>query len=164
MLKPVPDSERGAALAVSLIFLLLMTMAAIAAVQAASSQERMAANSKFSNDSLQAAEAGLRQAEVDLFDNFAGFATPCSGADCNIDASIYDPATQSRPSNQWIEISPSTETNNMTLWYRVINLGQSNTPVNIARPAPGTLYRVVVVSFRGSTRTVLEAIYVQSEA
>ena len=164
MLTRIPDNERGAALAVSLIFLLLMTIAAVAAVQSSSSQERMAANVKFKNDSFQAAEAGLREAEVDLFDNFASFATACSGAGCNVEQSIFDVSTTTPPSTEWTEISPSADTNNMTVWYRIINLGQAEAPANVSTNAPGNLYRVVVVSFRGSTRTVLESVYVRSEA
>lgn len=160
----IPGKERGAALAISLIFLLLMTMTAIAAVQSSSSQERMAANVKFKNDSFQAAEAGLRMAEVELFDNFSSFATPCNGAGCNVEQGIFDVTTLTRPNTDWVEISPSEDTNNMTIWYRIINLGQAEAPANIASSAPGTLYRVVVVTFRGSTRTVLESVYVRSEA
>ncbi|MCL5043567.1 MAG: PilX N-terminal domain-containing pilus assembly protein [Gammaproteobacteria bacterium] len=164
MLIAQSDRQRGAALAVSLIFLLLMTLAAVTAVQGSASQERMAANIQFKNDSFQAAEAGLRQAEADLLDNLAHFAVPCSGAGCNVEQSIFDLSSHSRPSADWVKISPSVHTNDMTVWYRVINLGQASAPVQSPLAAPGTLYRVVVVAFRGSTRTVLESVYVRTEA
>ncbi|TVP89740.1 MAG: pilus assembly protein PilX [Pseudomonadaceae bacterium] len=161
---PACQRQKGAALAVSLIFLLLLTMTAVAAVQGASSQERMASNIKFKNDSFQAAEAGLRLAEEALAADFAEFSSPCSGAGCNVEGSVFDLDTRARPSAEWVEIGPSSQTNNMTVWYRVINLGQSNAPAQVPSNAPGTLYRIVVVSFRGSTRTVLESVYVRSEA
>ncbi|HEY4365983.1 MAG TPA: PilX N-terminal domain-containing pilus assembly protein [Steroidobacteraceae bacterium] len=55
--------QRGAILIVSLILLLIMTILALTVSQTSRMQERMAGNSRDSDLSFQAAEAGLRDAE-----------------------------------------------------------------------------------------------------
>lgn len=153
--------ERGSALVVSLIFLLLLTLTGVASIKSSGSQERMAANIKFKNDSFQAAETGLRIAESILVGGgINSYATVCSGADCNIEDQAFDIEHLSAPGSGWVQIPASADTNNMALWYRITNLGTTLAPANTASPGPSTLYRIVVVSYRGTTRTVLESIYV----
>ncbi|CAA0114932.1 pilus assembly PilX family protein [Zhongshania aliphaticivorans] len=60
------QSQRGAALIVSLIFLLILTIVSAASMQSATLQERMAGNAKDINLAFQAAEAALREAEAQL--------------------------------------------------------------------------------------------------
>jgi type IV pilus assembly protein PilX len=55
--------EQGAALFVSLIILLLMTMIGVTAMQTTTLQERMAGSTRDLNLAFQAAEAALREAE-----------------------------------------------------------------------------------------------------
>ena len=55
--------QRGAALVVALIMLLVMTVLGITAMQVTRMEERMAGNSRDVNLAFQAAEAGLRDAE-----------------------------------------------------------------------------------------------------
>jgi len=156
-------SQTGVALAASLIFLLITTIAAVTAVQISTSQELMAANVRFKNDSFQAAEKALRVAEKLLHDDPDPHSSVCSGAGCSIEQIVFDTGISLPPAG-WHVIPASAETNGMTLWYRIINLGQTHAPANVISAAPGTLYRVVVVSFRGNTRTILESIYVRSQA
>lgn len=59
-----PTRQGGAALIISLIFLLLMTLIGVTSMQTTTLQERMAGNSRDRNLALQAAEAGLRQGEL----------------------------------------------------------------------------------------------------
>jgi type IV pilus assembly protein PilX len=61
-----PDSHRqqGIALVFALVFLLLMTLIALAAIQTTSLDERMAGNSRDRNIAFQAAETALRSAET----------------------------------------------------------------------------------------------------
>lgn len=74
-------AEKGSALIISLIFLLLLTILGVASMQSATLQERMSGNSRDRNIAFQAAEAALRGAEDELskavvpnFDNSqAGF-------------------------------------------------------------------------------------------
>lgn len=63
---PQPASmlrQRGSALAISLIFLLLMTLLGVSAMQGSNMQERMAGNLRDRNMAFQAAEAALRAGE-----------------------------------------------------------------------------------------------------
>lgn len=56
--------ERGSALAVALIFLLLMTLLGVSAMRGSNMQERMAGNLRDRNLAFQAAEAALRSGET----------------------------------------------------------------------------------------------------
>ena len=55
--------QRGAALIVSLVFLLILTIISVASMQTATLQERMAGNMKEDTIAFQAAEAALRTGE-----------------------------------------------------------------------------------------------------
>lgn len=61
---PAPSRARGAALIVSLILLLVMTILGISGIQTTTMETRMAANSADRNLALQAAEHALRTAEA----------------------------------------------------------------------------------------------------
>lgn len=63
---PQPASmlrQRGSALAISLIFLLLMTLLGVSAMRSSNMQERMAGNLRDRNMAFQSAEAALRGGE-----------------------------------------------------------------------------------------------------
>src|SRR5690606_15052348 len=79
-------NQKGMALFVSLIFLLLLTVVGMASMKNASLQEKMAGNSRFKNISFQMAEAALREAEhyVGNPDNSATLSAcaVCTGANC----------------------------------------------------------------------------------
>ena len=62
------QGQRGSALVVALIFLLLMTLLGISAMQGSSMQERMAGNLRDRNMAFQSAEAALRSGEAWLMD------------------------------------------------------------------------------------------------
>jgi type IV pilus assembly protein PilX len=55
--------QKGSALIISLVFLVVLTVLSVAAMQGTTMQERMAVNYRESNEALQAAEAALRTAE-----------------------------------------------------------------------------------------------------
>jgi type IV pilus assembly protein PilX len=59
-----PRAERGSALAIALIFLLLMTLLGVSAMRSSNLQERMAGNLRDRNMAFQSAEAGLRAGET----------------------------------------------------------------------------------------------------
>ena len=69
----IPDTvcQRGAALVVSLIMLLLLTILGISGMQSTVFEERMAGNARDANTAFQAAEAALRDAEDYLNNNAA---------------------------------------------------------------------------------------------
>lgn len=56
--------ESGAALVISLVFLLVITLMAVASMRTTILQERMAGNTRDRNVAFQAAESGIREAEV----------------------------------------------------------------------------------------------------
>ncbi len=65
---PAPRAQRGMALIISLLFLLVLTMLGMTSMQTTTMQERMAGNVRDRNVALQAAEAALRTAEEELGD------------------------------------------------------------------------------------------------
>lgn len=71
----LPLRQKGAALVISLMFLLVLTIIGIASVSTTSLQERMANNTREQNLAFMAAEAALRDGEAWLF-NLKGTGTP----------------------------------------------------------------------------------------
>ena len=59
-------SQRGVALVIALVFLLILTILGITAMQTATMQERMSGNVRARNVALQAAEVALRAGEREL--------------------------------------------------------------------------------------------------
>lgn len=66
----IPVAQRGAALVVALIMLLLLTIIGLTSIRGTSLQENMASNLRESSLSLQAAEAALRKGEELVSDKF----------------------------------------------------------------------------------------------
>lgn len=152
--------ESGSALIVSLMFMLMMTISALAGIRIATGQERMAVNVKLKNDSLQAAESALRYVEQWLRQDPDHLpADPCQGSACALPASTFDIDHVGAPDADWQLLPLAATDNAVTTWFRVVRLGHSSTPVNLATSAPGILYQVSVVSHHGVTRTVLEGVY-----
>ena len=60
---PTPSRQRGAALIVSLVLLVILTLMGIATIRTSTMQERMAGNERDRNLAFQAAEAALREGE-----------------------------------------------------------------------------------------------------
>lgn len=75
-----PARQRGAALAISLIFLLILTLLGITAMSGSTVQERLAGNQRDLELAFEAAEAALRDGE----NNILGFGAPPTpvGASC----------------------------------------------------------------------------------
>jgi type IV pilus assembly protein PilX len=81
-----PSSQRGAALLISLVFMLILTIICTSALQSTTLQERMAGNARDTNSAFQAAEAALREGEqvlqataVGPFNGSNGLYKQCSG-------------------------------------------------------------------------------------
>ena len=79
-----PRGQSGAALIVVLMLLIIVTLLGLASMRGALMQERMAANAMARAASFQAAEAGLREAELLVRDAGIGTApsTGCSAGRC----------------------------------------------------------------------------------
>ncbi|MAB24647.1 pilus assembly PilX family protein [Pseudomonas neustonica] len=154
--------QRGAVLLVSLVFLLLMSLAALAGVGSAASQERMVANLQQRNLSFQAAEAGIRWVEQQIRISALPLPTRrCELASC---ASAIVPAeitVGSMAGWQPLPISEGSKlrSGDVQLWYRLERIGKSTIPVRVAVSSPSMLYRLSVLSLSGTSRTVLEATY-----
>lgn len=58
-----PTRQQGATLIVALIFLIIIMAVSLSGIQSTALEERMASNTRERNQALQAAEAGLREAE-----------------------------------------------------------------------------------------------------
>lgn len=152
--------QRGMALVISLIFLAVVSLLAMASMQGALLQEKMAGNQKDSQQALQAAEAALRAAESYLetgnsgpYDNSAGLYDFVSVA--------VDPASPSttwrtyansgltgRAPEYFIERLPYTQSNNDSLAV--------DEPINERR-----LYRITARGFGLSdeSRVLLQSTY-----
>lgn len=98
--------QRGSALVVSMVFMLLLTIIGVGAMQSSSLQERMAGNVRDTNSAFQAAEAAVRAAETYLqganvgpFTGANGLYRFCGvgvvGAGCNV------PDWRDRASGGW---------------------------------------------------------------
>lgn len=145
--------QRGVALLVSLVFLLLLSMIGIGAMQSATYQEKMAASVRFSHESLQVAESALRVGEVWLQEQWPSLAECHSAVQCLPPA---ESLTQASPGTgvsrvHWVQVTDGL--------YGVQNIGSSMSPANLPSINDATLYRVTGIGVRGAYRTVLESIY-----
>lgn len=75
--------QRGAALVIALIMLLVMTVLGIAAMQITRMEERMAGNSRDLNLAFQGAEAGLRDSEARIA-ALTSRPAPCATPPCTV--------------------------------------------------------------------------------
>ena len=131
------NNQGGAALIVSLIFLLLMTLIGVTSMQSTTLQERMAGNTRDRNLALQAAEAALRQGETWLGtaanQNTADTATELAdaadwdGSSPHGSAAGYTPALASNPV---FYVGPSTQ----------VVYGQSSSSITVEDFYPVTAY------------------------
>lgn len=82
-LAPAVNCQRGTALVISLVFLLLLTLLAVTAVSTSTLEEKMAGNLKDKHLAFQAAEAALVDAELHIRNNTpSGFTAACTGGLC----------------------------------------------------------------------------------
>jgi type IV pilus assembly protein PilX len=79
-----PGHEGGAALIVTLIVLVIVTLLALASLRGTLLQERMSANLYDRELGFQAAETALREAENAIKTNAAGFDCDCADIACRI--------------------------------------------------------------------------------
>ncbi|NUT77518.1 pilus assembly protein PilX [Pseudomonas sp. C1C7] len=147
-------SQRGMALLVSLVFLLLLTLIGISSMQNATLQEKMAGSVSLRNQSFQAAEAVLRVGESAVqLDSYA--LAVCSGTtQCAPPAessTVKAAGVNSTSGVAWIASGNG--------FYGVQNIGTSITAVNVPSNTSATLYRVTAVGIAGSSRSVVESIY-----
>lgn len=151
--------QKGIALFVSLIFLLLLTIFGIAGMKSATLQEKMSGNARLKNESFQEAEAGLREGEgfVAAVANEAVLAAcaQCVGAACqtpDFNNVVAAPGT----CGVWVAASGGGS------FYQIQKLGTSSAAVNVDLGETVTLYRITAVATVGNTTTAVESVYAQN--
>lgn len=149
-----PHAQRGMALLVSLVFLLLLTLIGLSSMQNATLQEKMAASVTLRNQSFQGAESALRVGESAV--QLETYSLPvCSGTtQCAPPAessTITGAGFNSTSGVTWIASGSG--------FYGVQNIGTTLTAVNVPSNTSTTLYRVTAVGIAGNSRSVVESIY-----
>ena len=102
-------TQRGTALVMALVFLLLMTMLGITAINTSTLEERMAGNTKDQNLAFQAAETALRAGEL-----WVESRTSEAQLTVNTANGIYDPAPATSGIENWDSVVWSGTTNLVT--------------------------------------------------
>lgn len=147
-------SQRGMALLVTLVFLLLLTLIGISSMQNATLQEKMATSVTLRNQSFQNAEAALRIGESAVQVSTYTLAV-CSGNQClppAESATITAAGLNSTSGVTWIAAGSG--------FYGVQNIGTTLNAVNVPSNTSATLYRVTAVAIVGNNvRSVVESIY-----
>ena len=98
--------QRGAALVIALIMLLVMTVLGLAAMQITRMEERMAGNTRDLNLAFQGAEAGLRDSEERICSGFA--ARTCNAAVHGVDPRFMADGSARRNLSWWTPTAPNT--------------------------------------------------------
>lgn len=149
-----PHSQRGMALLVSLVFLLLLTLIGISSMQNATLQEKMAGSVTLRNQSFQAAEAALRVGEsaVQLETYSLPVCTSVTQCAPPAEASLVTAAGfYSSSGVTWIASGNG--------FYGVQYLGTTRGAVKLPTDDTVKLYRVTAVGIAGNSRSVVESIY-----
>ena len=148
------QNQRGMALLVSLVFLLLLTLIGLSSMQSANLQEKMAGSVSLRNQSFQAAEAALRVGESAVqLDSYS--LAVCSGTSQCLppaeSSSVSSAGFNSTSGVTWIAAGNG--------FYGVQNIGTTLTAVNVPSNTSATLYRVTAVGIAGNSRSVVESVY-----
>ncbi|WP_282411455.1 PilX N-terminal domain-containing pilus assembly protein [Pseudomonas sp. PS02303] len=144
-------AQRGMALLVSLVFLLLLTLIGLSSMQNATLQEKMAGSVSLRNQSFQGAEAALRVGEsaVQLDSYSLPVCSQCAPPSDALTVTAAGPG--STPGVTWIASGKG--------FYGVQNIGTTVNAVNVPSNTSATLYRVTAVGIAGNSRSVVESIY-----
>jgi len=147
------NTQRGAVLIVSLVFLVLMTLLATSSMQNATLQEKVAGSLTMNNALFQRAETVLRAAEARLL--APGFSTPECPAKClpPAEALTLSAAGSGGDSGvRWVA--------NNGGFYGIQLIGETEDPAGGTAPGQSQpLYRVTAVVVQGDSRIVLESIH-----
>ena len=153
------NTQRGMALLVSLVFMLLLSLLGLNSMVSATRQEKMAAGVQHANQSFQAAEAALRSGESWLQSEWSAVLACTSLVSCN---PPEEARTQSLPMTgpisgvRWIRVVDGL--------YGIQSLGPSITPAHLPVSTATRFYRVTGIGLHGQSRTVLESIYARYQA
>jgi type IV pilus assembly protein PilX len=157
------NSQKGVALFVSLVFLLLLTIIGVSAMKSATLQEKMAGNTRFKTITFQYAEAGLREGEG-FIANVKNEATLAACATC-------DPKNNECQTPSFEDVAVQSGNGACGIWknssdgnslYQIQKLGTSSAAINVDPGESVTLYRVTSVATVSNTSTALESIYAKN--
>lgn len=155
-----PARQRGMALIVALIFLLLLTLIGLNSMQNSTLQEKMSSSVQFRNQSFQLAESALRLGETAVSKASYNLAVCGSAAACAppSDAGSRDTAGQGTNA-LWVQAGTGG-------LYAVQRLGSTKGAIGCATSGSSTesqtLYRITGIGTVGTARTVLESIYAKN--
>lgn len=163
-----PAAQRGTVLVVALVFLVIMTLLGVGAMQSSVLEERMAGNLRDDRVSFEAAESALRAGEQALRDNGATL-------DFNGTGGLYHHADENAPdplyftAGESIELSPGLDSDLIASQprYFMEKLPPVTPPGNsieAGTPVTGkSLYRIVARGKGGSedSETVLQSTFLR---
>lgn len=146
--------QRGMALLMSLVFLLLLSLIGLSSMQSATLQEKMAGGVVSRNQSFQDAEVALRIGENALSGGGLQLAECINSIQC------------APPTESSVVASAGFNAHSGVTWmaagngfFGVQHLGLSKQAVNVPPKTPVTLHRVTAVGIAGRSRSVLESIH-----
>lgn len=147
--------QRGMALLVSLVFLLLLTLIGLSSMQSATLQEKMTSSVMQRNQSFQVAEAALRMGEsavqVETY-SLPVCTTTIQCAPPPESATVNTAGRYSSSGVLWVAAAGG--------FYGVQNIGTTLAAVNVPANTSATLYRITAVAVVGNNqRSVVESIY-----
>ena len=156
--------QTGSALAISLIFLLMLTFVGLSAIQTSTLQERMAGNSRDVNLAFQASEAAVRSAEVFLqsatlpdFNGANGRYQVCEDAESN-SVECNPPDWKDLTSTGWVNVPEIDGANQLPQYYIQKYISVYDQDQNLAADEPPQfvdIYRVVARGFGQSDQSVV---------
>lgn len=141
-------SQRGMALVVALIFLLIMSLLAASSVQDVTLQESVAGNQRDHAIAFQAAEAALQEAEAQADEENGVSMTPWDGSDASMESATVDGGPQMARSPRY------------HVWHPEGLAGQANEGDDAT--AERRVYQIHAVGYGGSpnSRVVLQSWYI----
>ncbi|WP_214512641.1 pilus assembly PilX family protein [Pseudomonas brassicacearum] len=147
--------QRGMALLVSLVFLLLLTLIGLSSMQSATLQEKMTSSVMQRNQSFQIAEAALRMGESAVQVETYSLAVCTTAIQCAPPAeAITLPGAGRDPRSGVLWVAAAGG------FYGVQNIGTTLAAVNVPVNTSATLYRITAVAVVGNNqRSVVESIY-----
>ncbi|KRP62472.1 PilX N-terminal domain-containing pilus assembly protein [Pseudomonas trivialis] len=155
-MRAIDHRQTGMALLISLVFLLLLSLAGLSSMQGAVSQQKSAGSAWHRNQSLQRAESGLRLGESSLRRAAAAWPLCLSVTACSPpgeSASVVEPGAHPVSAVKWLAMPDG--------FYGIQSLGPTVGLPHLPLQAPAALYRITSVGVSGQVRTVLEAMYAQ---
>ncbi|PKM31390.1 MAG: hypothetical protein CVV07_04335 [Gammaproteobacteria bacterium HGW-Gammaproteobacteria-11] len=152
--------EAGAVLAICLVFLLMLTLLAVAGSQAAINQQRMAGNYLSQQGLLLAAENVLMALEQDLLTGEMALPEfPCPESDCDLPVTDNPLSAEQLSAAGWRPILSQSNADGISHWYRLSLLPPATLDQLDETPFQGRRYRLAVIALSALQHSHLETVY-----